>query len=291
MDQLTAPQQERLRRLVRRSPAFIGMRIEVQEDHVEVLHPEQLVLGFGSLSLLVADAPEGQWPEVVDQYLERILALGATEPPELSGPTEELLGRIYVRLMEHPGPTYQLPDYVEELVPGLVTQFAFDLPDAIMNLTDEHVARHGFDRLYEAGMENLCRELPERYLEGDDVYVLQGSEYVGSLVLVIPWVIEALTGLTEVPNGALVAMPARDQLIFHVIRDREQTTRAVAEIGRIAGEWYAENPFGISPRVYWWRPLPVGGLESVAHHDGDDVITYYSSEFADTLYEVDREWE
>lgn len=276
---------------MRRSPAFIGMRVRVHDDHVEVLHPEELTLGFASLSALVADTPPGQWPDVVDQYLTRILELGSNPPPELDGPTEAVLGRVYLKLIEHHGPSSELPDYAGEISPGLVLLFAFDLPDAIAMLTDEDVHRHGFDQLYEAGTENLCRELPDRYAEAHGVYVVQGSDYVGSMVLVLPWVIEAVTGLTDAPSGALVAMPARDRLIFHVVRDRAGLTRALEEMAPLAAEWYAECSHGLSPRVYWWRPLPVGGLESVAHHDGSGLVTYYSSEFADMLHDVDREWD
>jgi hypothetical protein len=286
---LTTPQQERLRRLVRRSPAFIGMRVEVHDDRVEVRHPEPLTLGFASLSALVAAAPADDWPDVVDQYLRRILELGTNPPPELDGPTEDILGRIYPRLLERPESRAELPAYAEEIIPGLLLLFAFDLPDAMAYLIDEHVRRHGFDRLYDAGLDNLCRELPDRYVESDGIHLLQGSEYVSSLVLLMPWVIEAVTGLTETPNGALVAMPGRDQLVFHVARDRAGVLRAMEQLGEIAGEWYAEHPHGLSPRVYWWRPLPVGGAESVAHHDGTRLVTYYSDAFADMLHDVDRE--
>lgn len=265
------------------------MRIEVHDDRVEVLHPEHLTLGFASLSTLVAGAPAADWPDVVDQYLTRILELGANSPPELDGPTEEILDRIYLRLLERPESRADLPAYAEEVIPGLLLLFAFDLPDAMAYLIDEHVQRHGFDRLYDAGMENLCRELPDRYAEADGVYVLQGSDYVGSMVLIIGWVIEAVTGLTETPHGALVAMPARDQLIFHVPRDLAGVMRAMEEMARLAGEWYAESSHGLSPRVYWWRPMPVGGAESIAHHDGVGLVTYYSDQFEDMLYDVDRE--
>lgn len=291
MDHLTLPQQQRLRNLVRRSPAFIGMRIEMHDDHVEVLHPEPLLVTFASLSLVVADVPTGQWPDLVDQHLTRVLELGTSTPAELTGPTEEVLDRIYLRVMEDPGAAAPLPDYATELVPGVRVLFAFDLPDAIMTLTDEHVGRHGYERLHEAGMHNLTRQLPDRYAENKGVIVLQGSDYVGSLVLILPWVVEALTGLVDPPHGALVSMPARDTLVFHVVADRAGVDHAVAEIAEIAAEVYAASPFGISPRVYWCGPEPEYRLESIAHHDGTGLVTYYSDAFGDMLYDVDRAWD
>lgn len=289
MHQLTTPQQERLRRLVRRSPAFIGMKVAVREDHVEVLHPEQLVLGLDTLSGLVADAPTGQWPDVVDEYLTKVMELGTRDPVELTGPTEDLLDKVYQRLIVPPAPPAELPEYAVEAVPGLMLVLSLDLPEAVLTIGDEHVHRHGFDRMADAGLVNLTRELPDRYGESDGVYVLQGSVYVGSLVLVLPWVIEMVTGLTETPHGVLVAMPSREGLVFHVIRERPQTERALEEMARLTAEWHAESTHWLSHRVFW--SCPTGGIEPVAHYDGTRMVDYYSNEFGDMLYDVDREWD
>ena len=59
-------------------------------------------------------------------------------------------------------------------------------------------------------------------------------------------------------------------------------------MGRLAAELFAGSTHPLSPRVYWCRTEPVGSIETVAHHDGRDVITYYSDDFADMLYDVDR---
>lgn len=289
MPNLSISQQERLRNLVRRSPAFIGMKVAVHEDRVEVLHPEELVLGLDTLSGLVADAPTGQWPEVVDEYLTKVMELGTRDQVELTGPTEDLLDKVYQRLMVPPAPPAELPEYAVEIVPGLMLLLALDLPDAVVTINDEHVQRHGIDRLADAGLMNLSRELPDSYAESDGVYILQGSVYVGSMVLVLAWVIETLTGLTETPHGALVAMPSREGLVFHVIRERPQTERALAEMAQIAAEWHRESTHWLSHRVFWWRPD--GVIEPVAHHDGTGLVDYSSNEFADMLYDVDRAWD
>lgn len=155
-------------------------------------------------------------------------------------------------------------------------------------MRDEDVQRHGFDQLFEAGVENLARELPDQYFESDGVYYLHGSDYVGSLVLIVSWVIEAVTGVADAPHGALVAMPARDQFLFHVIRDRDTAgvLAALDEIGRLTAECYANSAHQLSSRVYWWRPMPVGELETVGHHNGIGMSNYYSDAFEDMLFTV-----
>lgn len=288
MHSLTAAQQDRLRHLARRSPAFLGMRVVVHDDHVEVTHPEPLELGFESLSVALSGAPAGQWPEVVDEHFRRAIALATGDRSDLEGPTEAVLQHTYARLATADSGVPAVASYADELAPGLLRVLAFDRQDAIVVMNDEDVLRHGFDRLYDAGIANLGRQLPDRYFATGDVYYLQGSDHVASLVLVIPWVIETVTGVIETPHGALVAMPARDQLIFHVIgdRDTEGLLAAVDEVGRLAAECHADSAYQLSSQVYWWRPLPVGGLETVGHHNGIGVVTDYSDDFEDVLFTV-----
>lgn len=288
MHLLTASQQDRLRHLARRSPAFIGKRVVVHDDHVEVTHPESLELGFESLSATLVDAPAGQWPDLVDEYFQRIIALGTADSSDIEGPTEVVLQHTYVRLAPSDSGVSEIASYADEITPGLLRVFAFDRPESIVIMRDEDVRRHGFDQLYDAGLDNLARELPDQFLDADGVYYLHGSDYVGSLVLIIPWVIETVTGVADAPHGALVAMPARDQFIFHVLRDRdtEGVLAALDEVGRLAAECYANCAHQLSSRVYWWRPMPVGGLETVGHHNGVGVVTYYSDDFEDMLFTV-----
>ena len=288
---LTTAQQDRLRHLARRSPAFIGMRIAVHSDHVEIIHPEPLELGFESLSASLAGVPGDEWPDLVDDHFRRAITLGTADGSDLQGPADVVLQRTYLRLAPSDSGVTEVASYAEEITPGLLRVLAFDRPDSIVIMKDEDVLRHGYDQLCDAGAENLARELPDRFLEADGVYYLQGSDYVGSLVLIIPWVIEAVTGVADAPHGALVAMPARDQFVFHVIRDRDTAgvLAALDEVGRLTAECHANSAYQLSSRVYWWRPWPVGGLETVGHHNGAGMVTYYSGDFEDMLFTVGLE--
>ncbi|MEU3642542.1 hypothetical protein AB0E59_04100 [Lentzea sp. NPDC034063] len=291
MHLLTTAQQDRMRHLARRSPAFIGMRIVVHTDHVEISHPEPLELGFESLSAALAGTPSGDWPDLVDEHFRRAIALGTADGADLEGPADVVLQSTYLRLATSDSGVSEVASYAEEITPGLLRVLAFDRPDSIVVMKDEDVLRHGYDQLCDAGAENLARELPDRFLEADGVYYLQGSDYVGSLVLIIPWVIEAVTGVADAPHGALVAMPARDQFVFSVIRDQDTAgvLAALDEVGRLTAECHANSAYQLSSRVYWWRPWPVGGLETVGHHNGAGMVTYYSGDFEDMLFTVGLE--
>jgi hypothetical protein len=290
---LTAAQQDRLRHLARRSPAFIGMRIIVHDNHVEVTHPEPQVLGFESIAATLAGSPAEQWPDLVDEHFRWIIAEGE-DRSDIEGPTRAVLPRtrLYLTLSESKvaeGMTIaEGVSYADEITPGLLWVLAFDRPDRVEIMLDKDVQRHGFNQLYDAGVQNLPGELPDRFIEVNGVYYLRGSEYVASLVLAIPWVVETVAGVADTPHGVLVAMPSRDMLLFHAIGDPNSAgvPAAMDEIGQLTAECYANSPYQLSPLVYWWRPMAERWLETVAHHDGANLETFYSDDFEDMLRAV-----
>ncbi|MET0234378.1 MAG: hypothetical protein ABW224_07050 [Kibdelosporangium sp.] len=295
MYNLTTNQSERLRNLIRRSPAFIGMRVVVHDDHVQVIEPAELEIGLGPVFDAVAGAPADQWPDLVDECLRRIVGVLSGGASELDGPIEEVLDRIYVRLRPADGSPEGWWTYAREIAPGLLVVFALDHPDHIAILNDDQVQRHGVDRLFEAGMDNLCGQLPETYATSEGVYILSGSDYVGSMVLVMPWVVEVVTESPDFPHGVLVAMPNHGTLVFHVLRDGAGARYALGEIARLAAEFAVDTPGGpavLSPNVYWWRPGSQH-LEPVARQTGDgngvigeDLVTHYSADFEYLLQQL-----
>jgi len=290
---LTPTQYDRLHNLIRRSPVFSGMRVVVHDDRVEVLEPEELELGFGPVYNAVEGAPMSEWAELVDDCLERMIKAVTSDSSELDGPTDELLNRIYARVRPIDGSPVGWWNYAREIAPGLLLVLALDYPDHIAILNDDQVRRHDFDRLAEAGLDNLCGRLPERFASFEGVHLLRGNDYVASTVLVMPWVVEVVTGAPECPYGTLVAMPNHGTLVFHVLHDAVAAGAAMREIAEVAAEYYEESavsgPAQVSRHVYWWRP-EAGYLEPVAYHAaegagviGDNLVTDYSPEFADLL--------
>jgi hypothetical protein len=294
MRNLTTSEHERLRNLVRRSPAFIGMRVVVHDDEVEVLEPEDLVFNLGLVADAVAGAPADQWPELVDDRVERIIAMLVDGSPELDGPTEQLLDRILVRLRPAEDSPVEWWNYASEVAPGLLIVLALDYPDHVAILNDGQVERHGRDQLLEAGFTNLTGQLPGSYAEGNGVYVLTGGDFVASTALIMPYVVETFTGTPDYPHGVLVAMPEHHTLIFHVPHDGPGTRYALAEIARLAAEFHDGDPNPISPYVYWLAP-EAGYLRPVARHVGEesgvigeDLVTQFPADFAALLDDLDR---
>jgi len=249
---LTTAQHDRLRNLVRRSPVFTGMRVTVHEDRVEVGEPEDLVFGLAPVEDAVAGAPMDQWAGLVDDCLGRILAALTGDTPGIDGPAEEFLDRVHAKLRPADPNLADGWTYAREVAPGLLVMLAVDFPDHIAILNDEQVEQHGYDRLLDAGLHNLRGQLPEECATHEGVFVIAGSAYTASTALVLPWVVEAVTGETDLPHGVLVAVPNDEMLVFHVPRDGAGTRYALDEMARVATEYHAGSPRPLSPEVYWW---------------------------------------
>jgi hypothetical protein len=263
-----------MRRMVIHALTSRGMRVEPRDDYFEVRDPRdpegQWEIGVTALSAQLARTPDESWTVVVDEFIERFVsAVGGRERDDatLEGPTAPVLERTYARLVQAQS-LLSRPRYAKEIAPGLLRTLAFDSPQHISIIDDDHVRRHGFDRLHDAGLRNLATQLgTAEYVLDEGVHLLEGAEYVGSLVLVLSWVIETATGAAAPPEGALVAMPGRNQLMFHVIRDPDEVWHARDKMIWLAAKWYSEHAYQLSPWVYWWRPDHGEVLERVTESD------------------------
>ncbi|SDG10338.1 hypothetical protein SAMN05216553_105344 [Lentzea fradiae] len=283
-----------MRHLVQHSPAFEDMQIVVHQDHVEVTHPEQWEFGFESLARKLAGSPDEEWPDLIEDHFIVLIAFAEPDPAELSnladlqGPTEDVLPRTYVRLAAADSGVAEKAGYAEVVAPGLLWAFAFDGPEYISVMTDKHVRQHGFEQLWNAGLENLSRELPEDFMEVEGVYFGHGSVYVGSLPVILPWVIETVTGAAVEPHGALVSMPARNQFFFYAIRSSNAAgvDSAVHEMALLSGANYEDSgeERQLSPLVYWWSEAT--GFQAVAHHDETGAHRYFPDELQKVLSDL-----
>lgn len=259
---------QRLRDLVRGSMAVAGYEVTVYAGHVEDADGRQF--GLGSLARRLADprVPARKWPEVVEDHIRRLLA-SVDGPDEFDVPTEDILERTYLRLYE----AGSLPDgdwwsYGREALPGVLELLALDLPDSVATFNDEQVAKHGLDRLRTAGFANLRREEADERATFDGVEILVGSMFMASTALVLRDVVLRTTGEARLPNGVLVAMPFRHQLLYHVPRDTGVVDALNAMAGNAAAGYDSEvGP--ISPHVYWWDD---GEFQQITHRDDDGRI-------------------
>ncbi|MFB9905597.1 hypothetical protein [Allokutzneria oryzae] len=261
---LTVNQARMLRVLVKSSLTRAGHEVTVHADHVTDANDNEY--GLEPLSRRLVGQPTANWPGVVDQHLQGLVAaMNGADP--FAVPTEELLSRTYLRLYDADGlPDVDWLSYAREPVPGVLELLALDQPDTVSTFNDDRVRQHGLEVLREAGLRNLRREVVEDRAEKNGVQLLMGSVYLASTALILDEVVQRTTGETELPNGVLVAMPFRNQLLYHVPRDQGMVEALEAMTGlAIAG--HSEEVGPISPHVYWWNK---GEFQQVTYHDEQD---------------------
>ena len=246
---LTVNQARILRVLVKSTMTRAGRDVTVHADHF--VDSDDSEYGLDSLSRSVSDLPVKDWPEVVERHLSTLQA-AMRGPDEFDVPTEELLDRTYLRLYDAAGlPPVDWLSYGREPFPGVRELLALDLPDTVSMFNDDRVRRHGLEVLREAGLRNLRRVVPDQHTEYEGVQLLVGSVYVASTALVLDEVVRRTTGEQELPNGVLVAMPFRSQLLYHVPRD-QSVIESLNAMASLATNGYADEVGPLSPHVYWW---------------------------------------
>jgi hypothetical protein len=268
LSELSVSGAQRLRDLVRGSMAVAGYEVTVYAGHVEDADGRQF--GLGSLARRLADPrlAAKRWPTIVDDHIRRLIA-SIDGPDEFDVPTDDLLDRTYLRLYEADA----LPDgdwwtYGREALPGVLELLALDLPDSVATFNDEQVSKHGLDRLRAAGLANLRREEADERATYDGVEILVGSMFMASTALVLREVVLRTTGEAHLPNGVLVAVPFRHQLLYHVPRDSGVVDALNAMAGNAAAAYDTEvGP--VSPHIYWWRD---GAFQQITHRDDEGRV-------------------
>ncbi len=273
---LTVGQASRLRALAHRTFAEAGVEVVVRPGHLEAA--DGRVFGLGNLAAtclqVLSDGGEKAWPEVVRRHASVVLASPRMDVLLSELPREEVLRRVYLRLVG----TSTLPDeawawyrYARPVAGDLVELLAFDEPETVRMLRDEDVANLGVGDLRAAGLENLLRD---RYDAHEVVrgplgqhfhLVLGDSVYTASKLLVLPDVLSRTVGEREPEHGVLVAVPHRHQLAFAVV-DAPTLTATVQTLTGFAAARYEDGIGPVSPYLYWWHH---GRLTQVSVLDGE----------------------
>ncbi|QGN59202.1 hypothetical protein [Nostocoides sp. HKS02] len=271
------------RRMVRAAFAEVGREVQVFPDHVVDSQGTQFGLANLAASCHSDERGRKAWAQLVQEHVRRITS-------SMGGPSafdqlddEDVLSATYCRVM----PTADLipaMSYAEEIAPGLALVLNLDLPETVQYFMDEHIERFGRAALMAAGMKNLrtVREDKREALQhqGGSIEVLLGeSVFTASLLLILDEVLDRHDFAIDPELGAFVALPNRNQLDFHVLRERS----AVPSLQLLAGfaaAGYRDATGPLSPDVYWWRP---GSIERVSRLSDDGVRIEVSPDLAERL--------
>ena len=182
---------------------------------------------------------------------------------------------LVVRLYPAEVPKMKEDDSVErEAAPGIRAVLALDLGDAVVHVGEE-LARSWavpLHELFERAARNVAEHTP---VESSHTEPLPGARLVtlyGSRNTVSSHVLSLGRHLpADATRGALVVVPARHMLVFHVIRDAAMLD-AVRALRLLAEMMYAREPGPISRSIYWYhagklelvRLKQVGGVAALA---------------------------
>ena len=283
---LTIAQGLRLRDLARRAFAAEGVEVVAHADYLE----DALGRRFG-LTNLAAEChlagPESAWPAVVTAHVRGILAAAADPYLVDRLPAEEILSRVFLRLVNRAMVGEDADAYLRYARPhggDLLELLVLRSPGNVRHIRDCDVERVGAERMWAAGLENLVRDPLGRHsmrvVDGARIHFVDGdSVHTASKLLVLKDVLRRALGPREYPDGLLVAAPNRYELVFSPVDEHVSSTLAV--LARYAYRSCLEGSGPVSPNVYWWRD---GGLTRVSSAERDGTVAIDASgDFADLL--------
>lgn len=269
---LTARQAERLVRLAEEAVAKRGfpMRYDgagtltsVDSDGTPVR--DGMTAGLGNLALTVADLPRQRWRAAVTAHFDQITS--PDWPPPIP---DDLENELYLRLVCAATIDPEMSEGVPEFAPGVLTVPATYVGRAVamhFNLESLGVQREEATRIGLANLRRLRDEIDTVRFEGAELTLLTGSMFTASRVLVFDTVLRESLQVENPPFGCLVAMPARDMLLVHVLRDQTML-KALQFLVTTAVNMFNTRPGAVSPHVYY-----------VSDQEWHQVTDYSSGEF------------
>ncbi|MFI7063841.1 hypothetical protein ACIBL3_22835 [Kribbella sp. NPDC050124] len=284
---LTMTQVDRLVRLAEDAVAHRGLPLRydgtaalvpIGSDGVPVA--EGMFAGLANLARTVAGLPRQQWRSAVSAHFDQMMPPGG--PPTIP---DDLDSELYLRLVcaSTIEPTWA--ERVPEFVPGVLTVPATYAGRAVAMHFDSDRLGVPWAEATRIGLANLRRltdEVEQVRNDGAEVAVLTGGMFTASRALVLDTVLRESLRVENPPFGCLVAMPARDMLLVHVVRDQKVVT-ALDMIVRLATCFFAGSPGPVSPHVYY---VADDNWQQVTDYSTGGVRLQTTGRLSETLHRI-----
>lgn len=260
--------------------ADVGEEVTITDEGLSTR--DGRVFGLEPLRRRLASRDSSQWEVGVRAHFDTLLAADPTMPagfeeaaPNLRSAVvaEADLGLFDGAIMERP------------LVDGLGERLMLRRGPLGMTVTRETVAGWGEseETVWSQAREGSLLDEPvhhERFRVGSTHYLaVRGGRWTSTRVLAVG---EVMVGGGEF--GALVAVPARDEILVHQIRDEEFTEATLAMLSHTISS-YAESPLPVGCDLYWWSE---GKLARICT-PGEDTYRYIRvPEFSAMLWRLEE---
>jgi hypothetical protein len=214
------------------------------------------VYGLFNIAQVCHANDRGVWPRIIRDHvgmLDSAAAL-AGEPMEI----ETARPLLRVRLFRVADTQPNLLDSIvkRELAPDLLGALAIDLPTTVRTCSDDDVEHWGIsvDEAFGIAIANLADEVRGYVREELDLGDGQtGHMFLGDTFFVPSQIVRFAEIVDDAGNGALVVLPNRHQLAWHVISSGAGTVAAITSMTDIAATGYREGPGSLTPDLYWWH--------------------------------------
>lgn len=245
----TAPTPDQIVELALACLAERGVEVSITD---EGLHTDDgRIFGLEPLRRRLARFDRHEWKEAVRNHFEVLLQASPEMPATFEEAASNLrsavvaaadLGLFDGALMERP------------LTDGLGERLMLRRGELGMTVTTEVVESWDVPshRVWNRARSGSLWDEPaerERFTVGDGVHYLaiRGGRWTSTRVLAID------RYLDPAPRyGALVAVPARDEILVHQIRDESFTDAALAMLSHTASS-FVESPLPVGCDLFWWN--------------------------------------
>lgn len=286
---LSRRQAARVRELARQSYAELGIETVIRPDHLT--GADGTVYGLANLMAVCVNTERGEreWPGLIRRHCRSLVTAMADDRDPAGLPLEEMLARVYLRVVG----VSTLPDewrdrygYGRLIADELVELLFLDSPESVQSLRQESVDAFGVDVLRQAGLENLLRE-PVEAVEhlncgagAQAAVVLGDSVYTASRILAMSDLLRRVYGERSYPNGVVVGVPFRHQVVLHPV-DSRAAVLAVRTMADFVHAGFTDGVGAVSPYLFWWR---AGELRQLTFPDEDGrLVVRCDEDFAAVL--------
>ncbi|MFK4084243.1 hypothetical protein ACI2LF_09065 [Kribbella sp. NPDC020789] len=259
---LTTPQVDRLVTLALASCRALGLHLHYQAGALAPASGRDMsgpVLGLTNLARAIAQEPPEDWPQFVTAHFTELLRRldeGAPDPP--ADPARELVQRLVPRSSLPPHWVADRPD----VIPGLLSVPATVHDSTVTMYLDPSDLGLTWPAAEAMGLANLRRRTDQvELLEQDGVQLarITGDSFTASRALVLETVLRETLGIPVLPPAVLVAVPARDLLLIHVVRDLS-VLPALGLLLHLTARAHSQAPGPLSPDIHLVTFTPTGRL-------------------------------
>lgn len=261
--------------------AVAGVEVTIGDEGVTT--PEGQIFGLEPLRRRLAEVGETGWGEAVGRHFDLLRNVDTILPPSFDAARPHLRSAV---VAEADLGLFEGAIMERRLTDGLGERLMLRRGQLGMTVTAEAVGAWDVaeEEVWAQAREGSLWDEPihrrEFRLAGGVAYsAVRGGRWTSTRVLALD------RHLDRSPQyGALVAVPARDELLLHQIRDETFADAALAMLSHAASS-YVESPLPIGCDLFWWC---AGRLARICTPGQDRYLYVRVPEFSAMLWRLEE---